>query len=102
MLNRTETNIALAAILEVADASIDGAPAGALYAGMMGSVSLGDFQALVRIGVSGGLLREVANVIKVTPQGTAMVAKIVAHRAAQVIGRAARPADYRDGEWGRS
>jgi hypothetical protein len=82
-MTRNEANKLLAIILEtVAEASDHalGAPEGVMYAAMMNHVSLEDFNGLVTICTTTGLIRNNNHELTITAKGRAIVAKIVATR----------------------
>ena len=69
-------------ILETVTESPDGAPSGVMYAAMMGKIALLDFQGLLDIAKSVGLVNVSAHLVTITPKGQEMVKKIKALRAA--------------------
>jgi len=83
-MDRQTANVILAAILEtVAEGP---APSGVMYAAMMGRVTLDDYQGLIRIAESVGLVTVVRHEVAITDKGRETVAKI---RAAREAGKAA-------------
>lgn len=84
-MNRAELNGYLSVILEtVADMGAEGAPSGVMYAAMQSRVSLQEYQSVLGIALQGGLVEQTAHLVTITEKGRAIVAKIAAHRAAQV------------------
>lgn len=84
-MDRKQANVLLAVILEtVSEAGALGAPEGPMYAAMMGLVELEDFQQLVEIAVSVGLVKRAgSHLLTITEKGREMVAKIAAARTAR-------------------
>jgi hypothetical protein len=75
-------NALLAAILETVAAGPS--PSGVMYAAMMGRATLDDYQGLIRIAESVGLVTVVRHEVTITDKGRETVAKIRAARAARV------------------
>ena len=81
-MDRQTANVILAAILEtVAEGP---APSGVMYAAMMGRVTLDDYQALLHIAGTCGLVTVERHEVAITDKGRETVAKIQAARAARV------------------
>jgi hypothetical protein len=81
-MTRNQANKILCVILTTIAASPDGAPSGVMYAGLAGEVELADFNELLGICVSTGLVREASRHLYVaTDKGRAMAAKVEAFAA---------------------
>ena len=75
-MNKTQANAVLCAILSTVAASPEGAPAGILYAAMVGKATLAEYQALEGIAVAKGLVTKDGHLLTITEAGKAIAAKI--------------------------
>ena len=79
-MDRQQANVLLACILEtVAEGP---APSGAMFAAMQSRVTLDEYQGLIQIAQSVGLVTVASHVVTITDKGRETVSKIQAHRAA--------------------
>ena len=81
-MDRQTANAILAAILETVAAGP--APSGVMYAATMGRVTLDEYQGLIQIAASVGLVTVAHHEVTITDRGRETVAKIKASRAARV------------------
>lgn len=81
-MDRQTANVILAAILETV--AKGPAPSGVMYAAMMGRVTLDEYQGLIQIAASVGLVAVERHEVTITAKGRETVAKIAAARAARV------------------
>ena len=81
-MDKRTANVLVAAILETVAEVEGGCPSGHMYAAMVGKVELADFEALLGICKSVGLVNVApSHLVTITPKGREAVAKIKAARA---------------------
>lgn len=83
-MDRKKANQILTAILLAVAEMPEGAPEGPMYAALMGTASLEEFQGLVEIAASCGLVTRSGHVLTIAPKGREMVAKIRGFQKARV------------------
>lgn len=79
-MNRNKANRILAAILETVSEIKGGSPSGVMYAALMNHCSLDEYQGLLSIAQSVGLVSLEGDLVTLQPKGQAMVEKIRASR----------------------
>lgn len=77
-MNKREANKFLAVILTTVAAMPGGAPEGVMYAALMNKLALHEFEALLDIAASVGLVMRAQHVVTITPRGREMAEKIEA------------------------
>lgn len=81
-MNRQKINALLAALIETLEEVGDaGAPRGVLYAALMGEVDLGGYESVEHLLLAGELARREGDVLRITPKGSEIAAKIAEARA---------------------
>ncbi len=84
MLSRDQINAYLAVIIEtVSDMGDRGCPSGHLYAAMMGHVTIDEYQGLMTVAKTVGLVTESSHVLRITDKGRSVLARMIIAKAGQ-------------------